>query len=286
MQELHDLPINHRIWVEEGAAPSRIEPFRARRREPGTTGELKSQPTETLPAIAETWLLAPVSAPDFSLPDLNGRMQTLSALRGKPVLLNLGAVGDDRCQQNWIASQSATTRHGRHTVFNSSPSIFDVSASEEKLRAFVRDQRLSFPILQGSDDVAAIYNILFRYLFDRHRDLDLPTSFLIDAKGEIVKVYQGPVDPAHVEQDFRNIPNTAAERLARALPFPGVTEVTEFGRNYLSYGSVFFQRGYFDQAEASFQIALRDDPESAEALYGIGSVYLNQQKNAEGAGLF
>jgi tetratricopeptide (TPR) repeat protein len=94
-------------------------------------------------------------------------------------------------------------------------------------------------------------------------------------------VYQGPVDPEQVQHDFRNIPRTAADRLARALPFPGVTEVTEFGRNYLSYGAVFFQRGYFDQAEASFQIALRDDPESAEALYGIGSVYLNQQKNAE-----
>ena len=28
VQQLHDLPINHRVWVEEGAAPSRIEPFR------------------------------------------------------------------------------------------------------------------------------------------------------------------------------------------------------------------------------------------------------------------
>ncbi len=28
VQELRDLPINHRIWVEEGAAPSRVEAFR------------------------------------------------------------------------------------------------------------------------------------------------------------------------------------------------------------------------------------------------------------------
>jgi tetratricopeptide (TPR) repeat protein len=136
------------------------------------------------------------------------------------------------------------------------------------------------------EDVAAIYNILYRYLFDRHRDLALPTSFLISAKGEIVKVYQGPVDPGHVEQDFRQIPQTSAERLARALPFPGVTDTIEFGRNYLSYGSVFFQRGYLDQAKASFLIALRDDPSSAEALYGIGSVYLDQQKAAEARGSF
>jgi tetratricopeptide (TPR) repeat protein len=84
-----------------------------------------------------------------------------------------------------------------------------------------------------------------------------------------------------VEYDFRHIPETNAERIARALPFPGVSDTIEFGRNYLSYGSVFFQRGYMDQAEASFRIAFRDDPSSAEALYGIGSVYLNQQKTAE-----
>ena len=47
----------------------------------------------------------------------------------------------------------------------------------------MRELHLSFPILHGSDDVAGIYNILYRYLFDRHRDLGLPTSFLIDANG-------------------------------------------------------------------------------------------------------
>ena len=54
---------------------------------------------------------------------------------------------------------------------------------------------LRFPILRGSDDVSAIYNILYRQLFDRHRDLSLPTSFLIDGKGDIVKVYQGANRP-------------------------------------------------------------------------------------------
>jgi len=156
----------------------------------------------------------------------------------------------------------------------------DASADAEKITALVREHRLSFPILHGSEDVAAIYNILYRYLFDRHRDLALPTSFLINAKGEIVKVYQGPVNAEHLEYDFHHIPQTSSERISRALPFPGVTDTVEFGRNYLSYGSVFFQRGYMQQAESSFQIALRDDPSSAEALYGIGSVYLDQQKTA------
>ena len=131
------------------------------------------------------------------------------------------------------------------------------------------------------EDQAAVYNILYRYLFDRHKDLTLPTSFLLDAHADIVKVYRGPVSQAHVEEDSRRIPRTAAERLARALPFSGVSETYEFGRNNLSFGSVYFQRGYFEQAGAAFRLALRDDPASAEALYGLGSVYLKQEKPQE-----
>jgi tetratricopeptide (TPR) repeat protein len=132
----------------------------------------------------------------------------------------------------------------------------------------------------ASDDTVAVYNILYRYLFDRHRDMSLPAAFLIDGKGDVVKVYQGAIDFERVARDFGRIPETRADRLARALPFAGVAETFEFGRNNLSLGSVFFQRGYYEQAEAAFQLALRDDPASAEALYGLGSVYLSQGKNA------
>jgi tetratricopeptide (TPR) repeat protein len=104
---------------------------------------------------------------------------------------------------------------------------------------------------------------------------------LIDGQGQIVKVYRGRLNLESVEQDFRRIPQTEAERLIRALPFRGVADTFEFGRNNLSYGSVFFQRGYFEQAVASFQRALGDDPSSAEASYGLGSAYLSLNKVPE-----
>ncbi len=156
----------------------------------------------------------------------------------------------------------------------------DGKPASENLEAFVRRHRLSIPIVPASPDVAAIYNLLFRQLFDRHRDLSLPASFLIDREGDIVKVYQGPLAIEHIEQDFRKIPTNDDERLALALPFPRGNHTLDFGRNYLSLGTLFFQRGYLEQAEVWFQQALRDDPSSAEALYGVGSVYLNQNKNA------
>jgi tetratricopeptide (TPR) repeat protein len=201
------------------------------------------------------------------------------------VLLNFWVKESAQCLQDLSNFKRLHDRWAAQGLQLLTVNVDDPSVTDG-LRALSGDRQLLFPILRGSDDVAGMYDILYRYLFDRHRDMGLPTSFLINDKGEIVKVYQGPVITDHVEQDLRHIPQTAGERLARALPFPGVTDTVEFGRNYLSYGSVFFQRGYLDQAEASFRIALRDDPSSAEALYGIGSVCLNQQRNAQARELF
>jgi tetratricopeptide (TPR) repeat protein len=293
VQELRDLPINHTVWVEEGSESIRTESFKAWKAGPqglkptssvAASGTAEAVPSR-LPATVETWLLAPVSAPQFSLLDLTGQARSLAALRGKPVLLNFWAAKSASCEQDLKVFERLHTRWAAQGLQLLAVNV-DESSKAETVRALARERQLSFPILRGSDDVAGVYNILYRYLFDRHRDLGLPTSFLIDDKGEIVKVYQGPINAEHVEQDFRHIRQTAAERLAKGLPFPGVSETLEFRRNYLSYGSVFFQRGYYDQAGASFEHALRDDPSSAEALYGLGSVYLKQEKTAEARASF
>ena len=272
VQRLDGLPLNHRIWVEEDAAPVRMERFRA-----ATIGERSTtQASEPLPTKVEMWLLSPVSAPDFSLPDMAGQQRTLSALRGRPVLLYFWSAAAPDCRQD-------LANFGR---FHADWAAQGLQLLTVNVDAGMPEHNLSFPVIWGSDDLAGIYNILYRYMFDRHRDLGLPTSFLIDEKGDIVKVYQGSVNPRNVGQDFRHIVRTPAEQLAKALPFAGVAGTFEFGRNFLSLGSAFFQRGYFDQAEASFLLALRDDPESAEAHYGLGSVYLKQEKIDEARASF
>jgi tetratricopeptide (TPR) repeat protein/peroxiredoxin len=282
VQEVHNLPINHRIWVEEGSEPSRIEPFETQptKRTPLPTEAARE--VELLPAKVETWLLSPVAAPDFSLSDLSGQVRTLSALRGKTTLLNFCTTRSSDSREELRVLQQSHADWATKGLRLIAVNVDD--ATDEGVRAFAKD--FSFPILRGSDDVAAIYNILYRQLFDRHRDLSLPTSFLIDGNGDIVKVYQGPIVSENVAQDFQRIPRTDAERLARGLLFPSAGYAFEFGRNYLSYGALFFQRGYLDQSEASFQQALRDDPSSAEALYGIGSVFLNQNKNGAARDVF
>jgi tetratricopeptide (TPR) repeat protein len=290
VQELQNLPLNHTIWVEEGATPTRMEPFKPR--EPASTsfprqddivdGHRKGAAREPdpLPNIVETWLLSAVSAPDFSLLDLSGKFRSLSELRGKPALINFWIAESAICRDALGQFEQIRQRWSADGLQLLTINVND-PANAGEIKKLARELHLSLPILIGSDDVASVYNILYRFLFDRHRDLTLPTSLLIDANGEIVKVYQGAVDTKHIDHDFRHIPQTNTERMSKALPFPGVTDLTEFPRNYLSYGSIFFQRGYYDQAGAWFERALRDNPTIAEALYGLGSVYLQQQKIAE-----
>jgi FimV-like protein len=159
-------------------------------------------------------------------------------------------------------------------------------AEARDLSVMQRENGFTFPVLRASDDIAAIYNLLYRHIFDRHQDMALSTSFLIDETGNIVKVYRGAIQPKKVDQDFQSIPRSEAERLRRGLPFPITGSSISVGRNYLSLGAQFFQRGYLEQAAAFFQQALQDDPSSAEAIYGLGSVYLNQNKNAAAREMF
>jgi tetratricopeptide (TPR) repeat protein len=256
VQHLRDLPANHRISVDEGDENPRFEAFKTQALK--KTAALPASAADVLPSTIETWLLAPVPAPDFSLSDSSGRVYSLAGLRGKPALLTLSAAASG--------------------ISRSLPSL-NVVFSDGEFKG-------SFPNLRGTNDVAAIYNILYRQLFDRRRDLTLPTSFLINENGEIVRVYQGAVRPGQAEQDASQIPQTAAQRLALALPFHGNAETYAFGRNHLSLGSIFFQRGYLDQSETFFHLALRDDAASAEAHYGLGSIYLRQDKNAEARASF
>ncbi len=279
VQELHNLPLNQRIWVEEGSDTLRTEPFKVAAPFAKTDSIVEPDKVEPLPSAIATWLLVPVAAPDFSLPDLAGGLRTLSAFRGKRVLLNFWTAQSSDCMKNLKTFQLLTN--------GEAPRDFQVltvntdNDAHAALGRVVSERRLTFPILRSADEVSAVYNILYRYLFDRHRDMGLPTSFLIDHRGDIVKVYRGVVKPEQIREDSREIPETDSERLARALPFPGASQTFEFGRNYLSLGSVFFQRGYIDQAAVSFATAFRDDPSSAEACYGLGSAYLSQNKTGE-----
>ncbi len=272
-QKFDRLPANHRIEIEEGSSAFDARPFST-----PPPSWAHAEPThlpEPLPAQVETWLLQPLKAPEFSLPDLTGRMQDLASLLGSFVLLSFWETEGPLCR----AQLSLFEKH--HVEFTAAglrilAVNLDDASSASSVRSLAREEQLSFPILLATPEVAGIYNIVYRYLFDRRRDLAVPTSLLLDREGMIVKVYQGPIIPRRTLEDVKSIGPVAADRLRRALPFPGRLYQGAFQRNDFTYGVALFQHGYLDQAEESFQQVIAVKPADPDAYYNLGTLNLRR----------
>ncbi|HEY6292344.1 MAG TPA: tetratricopeptide repeat protein [Terriglobia bacterium] len=268
-QEFESVPPNHRIEIEEGRGDFQATAFAALSAQPEA---VPPKPVE-LPAAVESWLVESVPAPEFELPTVGGPLLKLSGLRGRHVLLyfwtldsasaHSDLMGLDRRRSQWAA-------RGLEVVAIN----LDGPQRADEVRAL--GQGLDLSLVIASAEVAGVYNLLFRYLFDRRRNLGFPTSFLLDKSGEILKVFQGQFDFDRLVLDLGMIPTSQEARVRLALPFPGQRYLAGFGRNYFTYGTAYFQAGYLDQAIASFQVAIRSDPNDATAHYSVATLYLQK----------
>jgi Flp pilus assembly protein TadD/peroxiredoxin len=272
-QAFENLPANHRIALEEGSQQFRAKPFSVSPPAFARSGTpLKLEPP---PSFVDTWLIEPLRAPEFSLPDIAGNLRTLDSLRGTYSLLCFWAIASPestRQLQHFEQSLSHLDSDVLHVVAIN----VDEPADTPAAHSFAAKERFLFPILFATSEVAGIYNILDRYLFDRRRDLSVPTSFLIDKGGMILKVYQGLVETKKLKEDLSAVPRNDEERLQKALPFPGTLHQGRFRRNDFTYGVALFQRGYLDQAAASFKQVVAAKPTDPEAYYNLGTLYLRK----------
>ncbi len=271
-QQLEALPANHRIEVEEGSDAFVAKAFAER---PAAFAQPGPAPTAaSLPSRVETWLIDPLKAPSFSLPDLAGNLHSAADLKGSFALLNFWAVSVPLCHDQLRLldrSKAAFSAAGLNILAIN----LDDASQSGAVRSLAQQEALSFPVLLATEEVAGIYNIVYRYLFDRRRDLGIPTSFLLSRDGMIVKVYQGAVNPQGVLDDVKTIP-TSVDRLQRALPFGGSLYQGAFERNDFTYGVAMFQHGYLEQAAESFQQVVAAKPDDAEGYYNLGTLSLRR----------
>ncbi len=272
-QKLEGLQVNHRIEIEEGSPTFQTKPFAAPLQSYSEAGP--PPPLEPLPQVIDTWLLEPLKAPEFSLPDLDGNIRELRSFLGGLVLLNFWATKGPYCREELTRLREHQSSFAANKLSIIAINVDDASDARSA-QSFARQLGLTFPVLFASNEVAGIFNIIYRYLFDRRRDLAIPTSFLLDSKGMIVKLYQGQVDPQKLLEDIQSIPSTAADRARKALPFNGVLYQDAFQRNDFTYGVALFQHGYLDAAAASFQQVIVEKPDDPEAYYNLGTLNLRR----------
>ncbi len=275
-QQFESLPTHHRIEIEEGAAAFSAKPFAPAAEGWDAAGSYAVP--EQLPSRTETWLIEPLQAPSFSLPDREGKMRSLESFNGKPLLMTCWSTESSASMQELENLQ----RHAAHFAAGGVELLginFDGGEAAEKAREAAKAVR--FPQVFATNEVAGIYNLVYRHLFDRHRDLPLPASFLIDMRGMIVMVLNGPVNAAVVSEYAAAIPVTEEERRHLALSFSGMLVQDSFQRNAFTLGVAMVQHGYREQAAESFRQAVVTRPEDADAWYNLGTLSLRSNDLAQ-----
>ena len=272
VQTLSDVPVNRRVWVEEGNNQIRIENFRAISI-PAGGGRIA---TETATRRTGTWLYEPFAAPDFTLRDVQGNEHSLSQLAGHPVLLYFCAVS---AAPSCDGVQGLASQHGALAAKGASVLALAVDPPEDaaKVKAFA--ERAGVPVMIATPEVAGSYNIVYRYLFDRREDLRLPTAFLMNAQREIVKVYE-TVAVSEVMDDVAHIDIGPSDRLTRAVPFPGTFTSPPGDRNYFQYGLELSEQGFDAPALSAFERVAKADP-SAITFYNLGTLYMKLGRPAD-----
>jgi Tfp pilus assembly protein PilF/peroxiredoxin len=270
------VPINHRIWIEEGRAAVRTEPFR--KAVPVTAAAMP--PARDAPSTGGVWLYQPFAAPDFRLKDLAGQDHSLSELRGGPAVVLFWAT--------WAPPSVAALKElSRQREALAGASILavavDPAADLAKVRAAA--QGLGVPVMVASEEAAGTYTILNRYLFDRREDLRLPTVFLVSAQGDIVKVYRDAFAAAGIPKDLSKIDVTPAERLTRAVPFEDVFTSSPAERNYFQYGLELSEQGFDAPAVGAFERVAKLDP-SAITFHNLGTLYMKGGRAADARAAF
>jgi Flp pilus assembly protein TadD/peroxiredoxin len=271
-QVFNDVALNQRLRIEEGSE-IQAEPFR-------TMPALAVEATPPAPGSppADTWLFQPFPAPAFSLEDLRGEERSLSALQGRPAVLLLWAAAARPSQAALLALDAGADRL-RQAGIGAVAVAVDPPGDLAKVRSAAGDVA-AVPVVHASDEVALGYAILNRHLFMNRQDLELPTTFLLDAEGSVVKVYRDRVDVSSILKDAAEIDATPDVRLARALPFPGILYSAPSRRDYLPYGRELLDQGLEAQAVVAFQEVAKGSP-NASILYRLGNLLLRTGQQDE-----
>ncbi len=125
-------------------------------------------------------------APDFTLVTVTGETFSLSALNGKPVVLNFWATWCPPCRAELPELQAAGSRYGDQVI------IAGVNQAEppDDVRAFAGQLGLTYPI--PLDEAAVVSR--------QYAVRSLPTTFFIDRRGIIRRIQSGPVTEATLAQ--------------------------------------------------------------------------------------
>jgi tetratricopeptide (TPR) repeat protein/peroxiredoxin len=171
-------------------------------------------------------LLRPAPLPEsLTFTGADGQERTPSDYRGRPFLLNLWATWCPNClaeTKEWSARKSEFDKSSIAvlSLCVDEPSG-DPAADLAKAVALAGKMGFAFPVAVGDANDVAILDIFQKSFIGRQTDVPLPSSFLVDAEGQVAVIYKGPADVEQIVTDSKLLGAAPDAIIAGAIPFPG-----------------------------------------------------------------
>ena len=271
VQEFESPPQGGNVLLVEG------EPGFRERPRPSSPPSRSESPALLEPEHSPgTWLAEALPAPDFDLPVVGTAQETvrLSQRRGHPVLLNFWATWCPPCRQELARFQESLADLTELGVEVLAVSL-DESGTSSAVRQLAKELGLEYTVLLADAQTAEAYSVLNERLFDRRRSLAIPTSFLLDGQGRILKVYRGVVEVSAVRRDIR-------AGKGEPLPFVGEWAVSEPRRDFEELASAFAERGLGSAARRMFDEALARGARSPMLLNNLAGILISDGEKERG----
>lgn len=144
------------------------------------------------------------NSPEFKLPDQDGKMHTLSDYKGKWVLLYFYPKDDT----TGCTKEACGIRDGMPNFKKLKISVLGVSTDSVKShKKFADKYKLPFTLLADEDkEVVKKYGVWGKKKFmGREYMGTYRTSFIIDPRGKITKIYENVVPATHAEEVLRDL---------------------------------------------------------------------------------
>lgn len=145
-------------------------------------------------------------APDFTLPDADGKLHTLSSYRGKKVLLYFYPKDDTP----GCTTEACEFRDAYEKLASSGLVILGVSADSVKShKKFAEKYALPFPLLSDEQkEVCHLYGVWQKKKFMGREYMGIArTTFLIDEKGKIEKIFENVKPKGHASEITETVNN-------------------------------------------------------------------------------
>ncbi len=188
---------------------------------------LKALEQKPLPPSGTTRTIVPSGLP---LPQLeiigdDGQPQPYLPRGNRPLLINIWSSICDACiaeLSEWSSHKDDLVNAGLEVVTFNTDHLDGGSAPEDTQAALARSGS-SFPSLTISEASLKSLDFLQRSILDRRTPLPVPSTFLVNPRGELAAFYKGPVSVEQLLQDLplSNPDTPPRSRRDASIPFPG-----------------------------------------------------------------